>query len=205
MSTDHFDPTEHVRRQIAEAAGVLTRTGDALHAQLADAAKRCGDALMHGHKLLLCGNGGSAADAQHIAAEFVGRFLQDRKALPAIALTTDTSSLTAIANDYGFDRVFSRQVEGLGAAGDVLIAISTSGRSPNIVAAAEQARRQQITVIALTGEAPSALAELADVVLAVPSGYTPHIQQAHITLLHVLCELVERQLFGERSPAPGVS
>lgn len=196
MTHDPLDPREHVRKQLRAAGDVLALTGERLNGQLADAAKLCGDALAAGHKVLLCGNGGSAADAQHIAAEFVGRFLKDRRSLPSIALTTDTSAITAIANDYGYEKVFSRQVEGLGAAGDVLIAISTSGRSPNIIAAADQARKQGIKVIACTGEAPSALAERADVTLAVPSGYTPHIQQAHITLLHVLCELVERQLFG---------
>jgi len=196
VTNDPFDPREHVRRQLHAAGATLALTGDRLNSELADAAKLCGDALASGHKVLLCGNGGSAADAQHIAAEFVGRFLKDRRSLPSIALTTDTSAITAIANDYGYDKVFSRQIEGLGEAGDVLIAISTSGRSPNIIAAADQARQQQIRVIACTGEAPSALAERADVTLAVPSGYTPHIQQGHITLLHVLCELVERQLFG---------
>jgi D-sedoheptulose 7-phosphate isomerase len=178
------------------AGQVLDNTGQQLAGALATAARAVGDALARGNKVLLCGNGGSAADAQHIAAEFVGRFLKDRRALPAIALTTDSSNLTAIGNDYGFEQVFSRQVAALGVSGDVLIAISTSGKSPNILAAAQVARDARISVIGLTGAAKSALAELSDVALAVPSTYTPHIQQAHISLLHILCELVEQQLFG---------
>jgi D-sedoheptulose 7-phosphate isomerase len=196
MSGSPRSPEDHIRHQMTAAGRVIENSGQELAAALAAAARLTGDALARGNKVLLCGNGGSAADAQHIAAEFVGRFLKDRRALPAIALTTDSSNLTAIGNDYGFDQVFSRQVVALGAEGDVLIAISTSGRSPNIVAAAAAAREASVTVIALTGAAKSALADMADVALAVPSDYTPHIQQAHISLLHILCELVEQQLFG---------
>lgn len=194
--SDPFDPAEFVRHRTAIAADAIAASGRALDRATADAARRVAATLARGGKLLLCGNGGSAADAQHVAAEFVGRFLADRRALPALALSTDSSALTAIANDHGFDRVFARQVEALGAAGDLLVAISTSGRSANILAAAEQARHQGIEVIALTGMEPSPLAGRADLTLAVSSSYTPHVQQAHITLLHVICELVERELFG---------
>ncbi len=138
MTLDPFDAEAYARQQLTETAALLTASSQ-LSATLALAAHCVTGALGRGHKILLCGNGGSAADAQHIAAEFVGRFLKERRALPAIALTTDGSNLTAIANDYGYERIFARQVEGLGAPGDVL-AISTSGRSPNIVAAAAAAR-----------------------------------------------------------------
>ena len=196
MTGKPFDAAHHVREQINASALVLARTGEHLGMQVIEAGRIAGETFVAGRKILLCGNGGSAADAQHIAAEFAGRFFKERRALPAIALTTDSSNLTAIGNDYGFEKVFSRQVEALGEAGDLLIAISTSGCSPNIIAAADAAHARGMRVIALTGEAPSALADRAAVTLAVPSGYTPHIQQAHITILHVLCELVEQQLFG---------
>lgn len=152
------------------------------------------DALARGNKILLCGNGGSAADAQHIAAELMGRFKLERKALAAIALTTDTSALTAIANDYDFSDVFARQVEGLGRAGDVLIAISTSGNSANTVKAAQAAKAQDMVVIALTGESGGVLAAIADHLLAVPSSETSHIQEMHIAVGHMICALVESSL-----------
>jgi phosphoheptose isomerase len=144
------------------------------------------DALRGGHKILLCGNGGSAADAQHIAAELVGRFVAERRPLPAIALTTDTSALTAIGNDYGFDAVFARQVEALGAAGDVLVAITTSGKSPNVVAAITAARARGMKVIALTGAKGGALVASSDAGVAVPSADTARIQECHITIGHLL-------------------
>lgn len=148
-------------------------------------------ALAAGHKVLLCGNGGSAADAQHIAAELVGRFVIERKGLPAIALTTDTSALTAIGNDYGYDVVFSRQVEALGQAGDVLVAITTSGRSKNVVAAAAAARAAGMKVVGLTGAAGREFVASCDAGVAVPSGETARIQECHIAIGHVWCELVD--------------
>jgi D-sedoheptulose 7-phosphate isomerase len=155
-------------------------------------------ALADGRKVLLFGNGGSAADAQHIASEFVGRFLRERRPLPAIALTTDTSALTAIANDYGYDDVFARQVRALGTAGDVALAISTSGRSPSVVRAVEACRERGITVVALTGGDGGALAGMADVSLRVSaSTLSARIQETHILIGHVVCELAERVLFGE--------
>jgi D-sedoheptulose 7-phosphate isomerase len=156
------------------------------------------DALGGGHKLLLFGNGGSAADAQHLAAEFVGRFMRERRALPAVALTTDTSALTAIANDYGYDEVFARQVRALGARGDVALAISTSGKSPSVLRAVEACREIGITTIGLTGGDGGALAGAVDVSLRVSaSRLSPRIQETHILIGHVLCELVDRRLFGE--------
>jgi len=161
------------------------------------AAKCCSDALAAGNKVLLCGNGGSAADAQHIAAELIGRFIDDRRSLPAVALTTDTSALTAIANDYGYEQVFSRQVEGLAVPGDVLIAISTSGNSANVNRAAVSARERQCQVIGLSGKSGGALTALCDTVLVVPSDITARIQECHILVGHILCDLIEQSLFAD--------
>ena len=159
-------------------------------------AERIARAFRDGGKLLLAGNGGSAADAQHIAAEFVGRFIGERAALPAVALTTDTSALTAIANDYGFEQVFERQIRALGRNGDVFLAISTSGRSPNIIAALKAARELGLVTVGFTKVAQSPMHALCDLVLAVPSEETALIQQVHITVAHAICGLVERELFG---------
>jgi phosphoheptose isomerase len=151
-------------------------------------------ALGAGRKVLACGNGGSAADAQHFAAELVGRFARERRAWPALALTTDTSILTAVGNDYGFDRVFARQVEAHGQPGDVLVGISTSGGSPNVVAAVEAARARGLVTVGLTGRDGGALGRAVDVHLNVPSASPARVQEVHITLLHVLCDLVEQEL-----------
>jgi len=164
---------------------------------IAGAAAVLVDAIRGGGKVLFCGNGGSAADAQHLACELTGRFRRDRRALPAVALTVDTSTLTAVANDYGFETVFRRQVEGLGQAGDVLVLLSTSGTSPNVLAAAEAARERGLATIALTGSAGGPLADRADHCLRVPSEDTPRIQECHITIGHILCELVEEALCPE--------
>ena len=152
------------------------------------------EALKAGKKILLCGNGGSAADAQHIAAELVGRYEQQRRAFPAISLTTDTSALTALSNDYGYEGVFARQVEALAVAGDVLIAISTSGKSPNVLQAADQAREQGCRTIALTGCSGEPLVAHCDVAIVVPSNRTSRVQEAHITVGHLWCEMVDRAL-----------
>jgi len=149
----------------------------------------------NGGKVLTAGNGGSAADAQHIAGELVSRFYYDRPALSAVALTTDTSIITAIGNDYGYEQVFARQVEGLGVAGDLLIAISTSGNSPNILAAIEAAKKKGIRVVGLTGEKGGKMRGACDVCLCVPSGETPRIQESHILLSHLLCAHVESEMF----------
>lgn len=150
-------------------------------------------------KVLLIGNGGSAADAQHIAAEFVGRFKLERNGLPAIALTTDTSILTAISNDYGYDMVFSRQLEALSNEGDVLVAITTSGTSPNILKAIEVAKSKNVKVIGLTGGNGGELKDRADITIIVPSNNTPRIQEAHITIGHIICSMVEKEMFSEPS------
>jgi D-sedoheptulose 7-phosphate isomerase len=149
------------------------------------------DAVKRGRKSIFCGNGGSAADAQHLAAEFVGRYLRNREAIASIALTVDTSALTAIANDFGYDQVFERQLRGLGQAGDVLIGISTSGNSRNVVLAMEAAKALNIATISMTGEGGGALAAMADVAIRVPSKQTNHIQEMHIAIGHYLCGRVE--------------
>jgi D-sedoheptulose 7-phosphate isomerase len=169
----------------------VQREGQAAILAAADALRA---ALRAGRKVLVCGNGGSAADAQHFAAELVGRFTRERRAWPALALTTDTSALTAIGNDYGFDRVFARQVEAHGRPGDVLVGISTSGGSPNVLAAVETARARGLVTIGLTGRDGGALGRAVNVHLNVPSQSTARIQEVHITLLHVLCDLVEQEL-----------
>jgi D-sedoheptulose 7-phosphate isomerase len=148
-------------------------------------------ALQAGHKILLCGNGGSAADAQHIAAELVGRYEQERRSWPAIALTTDTSALTALSNDYGYDEVFARQVSGLAAPGDVLVAISTSGKSANVIRAAQQAKALGCKTIALTGAGAEPLASVCDLAVIVPADRTSRVQEAHIAIGHLWCEMVD--------------
>ena len=165
----------------------------ALQAALVKAVNCCVNALKSGGKLMFAGNGGSAAEAQHFSAEMVGRFLIERKPLASVALSTDTSALTAIGNDYGYDQVFSRQVEALGRSGDVLIVLSTSGRSKNILAAMRAAAALGGATIAFTGREPREIGALADVVLNVPSSHTPQIQEGHLILGHLLCGLVETQ------------
>ena len=162
--------------------------------EVASAGLRVRTALEKGRKILICGNGGSAADSQHMAAEFVGRFVKERQSLPALALTVDTSLLTAVGNDYGFDCVFSRQVEGLGQEGDVLIAISTSGNSANVVRAVKTAKEKGIYVLALTGENGGILAKESDLCLAVPSQVTARIQEMHIMIIHMICEVAEADI-----------
>ncbi|MEK6759379.1 MAG: SIS domain-containing protein [Deltaproteobacteria bacterium] len=162
---------------------------------VAGAAEMIAESFKSGGKLLIVGNGGSAADAQHLAAEFVNRFVIERPPLPALALTTDTSTITSIGNDYDFDQSFSKQVRALGRAGDVLLAISTSGNSPNILKAVETAKALDIKVIGLTGKGGGALAEGSDILLDVDAKATARIQEVHITICHILCELVDHTLF----------
>ena len=184
--------------EIERSLGEHRRVLDAVSNELSTTIRKCGDILVNtfkeGKKVLICGNGGSAADAQHIAAEFVGRYENERRALPAIALTTDTSALTALANDYDFERIFSRQIEALAVEGDCLIAISTSGNSPNVIAAIMAARKRGCTVIGMTGAGGKKLASLSDACILVPSGRTARVQEAHITIAHVWCEIVENSL-----------
>ena len=149
-----------------------------------------------GNKVLFCGNGGSAADAQHLAAEFSGRFYTDREALPAEALHVNTSYMTAVANDYSYDVVYSRMVQGIGKEGDVLVGLSTSGNSPNIVKAFETAKTKGMTTIGFTGETGGKMKDISDILINVPSTDTPRIQESHILLGHIICQLVEEQYFG---------
>jgi phosphoheptose isomerase len=195
-------PQSQVRSYLAESAELKRLTAEACSDTIAMAAGLITEAFRSGGKLLICGNGGSAADCQHMAAEFVSRLTKDfeRPGLPAIALTTDTSFLTAYANDCGFEGVFARQVQALGRPGDVLIGISTSGNSPNVIQAFELARATGLHTVALTG-AGGRLGKLADVAIAVPSDDTQHIQETHLAVEHVLCLLVERSLFGRGAAA----
>ena len=151
--------------------------------------------LAAGGKVLVCGNGGSAADAQHMTGELLGRFLMERPSLPAVALTVDTSTLTAIGNDYGYEDVFSRQVQGLGRKGDVLVAISTSGNSGNVLKAIEAAREAGLAVVGFTGKGGGRMAALCDHLINVPSSHTPHIQEIHEAVMHLLCQLIDHYLF----------
>jgi D-sedoheptulose 7-phosphate isomerase len=167
--------------------------------RIAHVAKLMADAFRNGYKVLLFGNGGSATDAAHIAAEFVGRYKRDRMPLPAIALATDIAAITCIANDYGYDELFARQVRAHGRKGDIAVAISTSGNSPNVLKGAEAARDGGLTTIAWTGANGGKLARLVEHPFVVPSTVTSRIQESHITLGHVLCELVEEQLLGKTS------
>ena len=177
-----------VKRKILEDEGLLDLINEV--------ADECIAAFRQGNRVLLAGNGGSAADAQHIAAEFVGRYAFDRPGLPSIALTTDTSMLTAIGNDYGFDQIFCRQLEANGRKGDVFIGISTSGSSPNVIAALQRARELDITTIGLTGQNGGEIQAHCDYCIQVPSMSTPRIQESHIMLAHIICDLVEETLFG---------
>ncbi len=174
---------QHEAPSLEAAAGLLT------------------EAFRAGRRVYFFGNGGSAADAQHLAGEFVNRFLRERRALPALALTTDTSVLTSIANDRSYEEVFVRQLDALAGAGDVAVGLTTSGRSPNVVRAVEAARRLGLRTVVFTGPRGAGLARAADVGLVVPSESTPRIQEVYMLAGHVLCEMVESALFGDRSPA----
>lgn len=186
---------QFIRGQIADTAAVLAAmlADGALLSTVERVATRCAAAISTGNKVMFCGNGGSAADCQHLAAELVGKLVFPRPAMAGLALTTDSSALTAIGNDFGYEYVFSRQVEGLGRPGDVLVGISTSGRSVNVVRAFEAARRLSVTTVALTGSVRGPIADLADEWLAIPSTETPKIQEGHIVLGHIFCSLVEAQ------------
>ena len=187
--------TDQISAIVADSLEVKQRFFDAHAGDVKQAAQMIAAAFKANAKLLVFGNGGSAADAQHIAGELVNRFLQHRKALPAIALTTDGGVLTCIANDTGFENIFARQIEALGTKGDVCLAISTSGNSPNVIVACEQARRQEVTVIGLLGRDGGAVAALCDLALIVPSDDTQRIQETHNLIGHIICELVEGELF----------
>jgi D-sedoheptulose 7-phosphate isomerase len=193
LSQNSKDPiVAHLEGSLAALERAVQDT--ALHAIAGKIAEIITAALRAGNKLLVIGNGGSAADAQHIAAEIVGRYKQERPAMAAIALTTDTSALTAIANDYSFEQVFARQVAGLGQRGDVLLALSTSGRSPNILAAFRTARERGLSTIGFTGSKGESLGAFCDVLLVAPSADTPIIQQIHLAVAHGICDRIERAM-----------
>jgi D-sedoheptulose 7-phosphate isomerase len=197
-----MDIASRIRAHFAESAELKLAAAEAMAPQIARAAALMTDCLLADGKLLACGNGGSASDAQHFAAEMVGRFERERPELPAISLTTDTSILTAIANDYDFSQVFAKQVRALGRAGDVLLAISTSGNSGNITAAVAAAHEREMRVVALTGKGGGRIAELlspADVHLCVPHSSTARIQEVHILTIHCLCDAVDASLLGDES------
>lgn len=191
----------YITSKIQESQQVMSSmlADDALLERLEAAANECIDAMRSGNKVLLAGNGGSAADAQHIAGEFVSRFAFDRPGLPAMALTTDTSILTAIGNDYGFERLFARQVQAHGQAGDVFIGYTTSGKSRNILLALQEAKARGLVTIGLTGNLGGPVQELCDYLLEVPSTDTPRVQEGHAVLGHILCGLVEDAIFGKEA------
>ena len=195
------DTFRKIENHLLQSAEIKRQTAASCAGSIAKAADLIAKVYLSGRKLLLCGNGGSAADCQHMAAEFVSHLSKDldRRALPAIALTTDTSFLTAFSNDCGFEGIFERQVEALGSAGDVLIGISTSGNSSNVLRAIEAARKKDMHTITLTGNG-GRLSAMADIAIAVPSSDTQYIQEAHLAVEHIVCELVEFVLFRE----PGV-
>lgn len=196
-----MDHTAHVRRHFQDAIELKTRMSETLAPAIARAGEALAAALARGNKVLACGNGGSAADCQHFAAELVGRFERERPGLPAVALTVDTSALTAIANDYSYDQVFSKQVEALGREGDVLLALSTSGNSRNVIAAMKAARARGMAVVALTGRDGGEMARLlgpGDHHLNVAHPRTMRIQEVHILALHCLCDTIDNVLHGEK-------
>jgi D-sedoheptulose 7-phosphate isomerase len=196
-----MDLTAHLRRHFEEGIELRTRMAETMPAEIARAGEAIAAAVKAGRKVLSCGNGGSAADSQHFAAEMVGRFERERPGMPAISLTVDTSALTAIANDYDFDRVFSKQVEALGQPGDVLLAISTSGNSRNVIEAMKAAQAKGLTVIALTGRDGGAMGGMlrgGDFHLNVAHPRTMRVQEIHLLVVHCLCEVVDNVIHGEK-------
>lgn len=193
-----MDSLKFIENSLKESSEVKLKIFAQCSNQILEATRVITDAYKNGKKLLLCGNGGSAADCQHIAAEFMIRLSHhiQRPALPAIALTTDTSNLTAGGNDIGFENVFARNVEGLGNKGDILLAISTSGNSPNIIKAVETAKAKGMKIVGLLGGSGGKLNNLVDVPVIIPSANTQRIQEGHITIAHIICELVETELYG---------
>jgi len=194
-----MDAKKFIIDSLIESSQTKIKIKDNLQDEIVEAAEILADCFKNGNKLLLCGNGGSAADCQHIAAELMIRLSHNikRPALPAIALTTDTSNLTAGGNDIGFENVFARNVEGLGSKGDVLLAISTSGNSPNIIQATHSAHKKDMKVIGFLGGSGGKLKELVDFPVIIPSSNVQRIQEGHITIAHIICELVEDKLYGK--------
>ena len=188
--------TERITETFRQSAQVKLQFVEQHQTMIVDVAKRWAAALKKGHKLLFFGNGGSACDATHLAAELVNRFNRNRPALPAISLATDMAAVTSISNDFDYADVFARQLEALGQKGDIAVAISTSGSSPNVLKAVEAAKARGLLTIAFTGKDGGKLAPMVDYAFIVPSDSTPRIQETHITLGHLLCELVEEELYG---------
>lgn len=186
---DQIKKSYETKQAIYENEGLLNK--------IEEVSKLCVDVYRASKKTILAGNGGSAADAQHIAAELVGRYGFDRPSIPSLALTTDTSCLTAIGNDYGYDKVFSRQLEGMGQSGDIFIGISTSGNSKNIINAFEVAKQKGIKTVALVGRDGGEMAKMADIALIIPSESTPRIQESHILIGHIICDIIEKEIFGD--------
>lgn len=188
----------YIIKQIADSVATKQAIleNEPLLEMIVTVAQACVEVYRHGKKTMLAGNGGSAADAQHIAAELVGRYGFDRPSIPSLALTTDTSNLTAIGNDYGYDKVFSRQLEGMAQEGDIFIGISTSGNSQNIINAFESAKDRGVTTVALVGRDGGKMAMMADYAIIIPSNATPRIQESHILIGHILCDIIEKELFG---------
>ncbi|OGC07767.1 phosphoheptose isomerase [candidate division WOR-1 bacterium RIFOXYD2_FULL_36_8] len=183
-----------MKLEIEESIEVKKATFEKIIPKIEEAVKLIITAIKTGNKLLICGNGGSASDSQHFAAELISRFKKERRSISAVALTTDTSIITAIGNDYTFDNIFSRQVEGLGQKGDILIGISTSGNSKNILKAIETAKLRELKTIALLGCDGGLIAKKADLSIIVPSNNTPRVQEVHITIIHIICGLVEEEV-----------
>ncbi|MBN2103991.1 D-sedoheptulose 7-phosphate isomerase [bacterium] len=184
-----------IQDSLKETSEMIRKIGSSCCLSIINASHAIIGAFQTGNKLLICGNGGSAADSQHIAAEMVVRFQKERSGLPAIALTTDTSILTAGGNDYGFDHVFARQVEALGQPGDIFLGLSTSGSSRNVVLAMDKAKSMNVTCIAMTGEKPGPLYELADIAIQIPHIVTARIQEGHMAVGHLICDIAEQELF----------
>ena len=188
--------TEWISQEIISTADGMRRLADCAPV-IREIAETCAAALRNGRKVMFCGNGGSAADSQHLAAELVGRYKLERPAMRSIALTTDTSILTAVGNDYGYDLIFSRLLKGTAKKGDVIVGISTSGNSKNIINAFEASKEMGVSIIAMTGETGGKMKDYADILLNVPSKDTPRIQESHIMIGHIICELVETEMFGK--------
>jgi D-sedoheptulose 7-phosphate isomerase len=186
---------EEISTQLTAHREVIRRIEQELSPRIAEMVTMLVDTFVRGGKLLVMGNGGSAADAQHFVAEIVGRFKMERRGLPAIALSTDTSILTAIGNDYGFDLVFRRQVEALAVAGDLVVGISTSGNSPNVLKALELAREKGCRTVGLLGKDGGSIKNVCDLALIVPTDDTPRVQEGHITIIHIVCDLLEKKMF----------
>ena len=186
---------EYIENQLHELATELNEL-QKMSFKINEIAAVCIEALKNGHKILFCGNGGSASQSQHLAAELVGRYKINRPAMNALSLTTDTSNLTAIGNDYGYDVIFSRQLEGVGQKGDVLIGLSTSGNSKNVLSAFEQAQKMGITTVAFAGETGGQMKETADYVLCVPAQTSAHIQEMHLACGHLICDVIEQSFYG---------